>query len=53
VFLDSIPPILRILFPLLSGDDKSISRFGLTRVEGFSDPDDYLAIESGLSPVCM
>ena len=43
------PPSYRILFPLLGGEDKNLSRFGVQRIEGFSDPDDYLAIESGSS----
>ena len=43
------PSSYRILFPLLGGEDKNVSRFGIQRIEGFSDPDDYLAIESGSS----
>ena len=37
----------RILFPYLSGGDENISRFGHSKAEGYSDPDDYVSIESG------
>ncbi len=37
----------RILFPFMSGGDSNISNIGLCRVEGRTDPDDYLDIESG------
>ena len=37
----------RILFPLLSGKDQNVSQMGLTKLEGYSDPDDYVDIESG------
>ena len=39
--------LYRILFPMLSGGDQNISQTGLMRTEGFSDPDDYVDIESG------
>ena len=39
--------VSRILFPMLSGGDKDVSQTGLMKVEGFSDPDDYVNIESG------
>ena len=32
---------------MLSGGDHNISRTGFMKVEGFSDPDDYVDIESG------
>lgn len=34
---------------MLSGGDQNVSKTGLMKVEGFSDPDDYVAIESGLT----
>ena len=40
--------VLRILFPLLCGEDHNVSQTGLMKVEGFSDPDDYVEIESGV-----
>lgn len=39
--------VFRILFPMLSGGDQNVSKTGLMKVEGFSDPDDYVDIESG------
>ena len=35
---------------MLSGGDQNVSQTGLMKVEGFSDPDDYVDIESGLVP---
>ena len=32
---------------MLSGGDENVSQTGLMKVEGFSDPDDYVNIESG------
>ena len=32
---------------MLSGGDQNVSRAGFTKVDGFSDPDDYVDIESG------
>lgn len=32
---------------MLSGGDQNVSKTGLMKVEGFSDPDDYVDIESG------
>lgn len=32
---------------MLSGGDQNVSQTGLMKVEGFSDPDDYVDIESG------
>ena len=42
--------VFRILFPMLSGGDQNVSQTGLMKVDGFSDPDDYVDIESGLVP---
>ena len=36
---------------MLSGGDQNVSRSGFTKVEGFSDPDDYVDIESGTIPL--
>ncbi len=41
--------LCRILFPFMSGGDSNISNIGLCRVEGRTDPDDYLDIESGVT----
>ena len=32
---------------MLSGGDQNVSSTGFTKVEGFTDPDDYVDIESG------
>lgn len=32
---------------MLSGGDQNVSKTGLMKVDGFSDPDDYVDIESG------
>jgi amyotrophic lateral sclerosis 2 protein len=45
--IQRIHGIVRILFPMLSGGDKNVSQTGLMKVEGYSDPDDYVDIESG------
>ena len=42
---------------MLSGGDQNVSSAGFTKVEGFTDPDDYVDIESGswhhLTSVCV
>ena len=42
----------RILFPFWSGQDVNVSQFGFAKLEGFSDPDDYLSIETGTQKLC-
>lgn len=37
----------RILFPYMSGGDEHISSMGHARLDGFSDSEDYVSIESG------
>ena len=34
---------------MLSGGDQNVSSAGFTKVEGFTDPDDYVDIESGMA----
>ena len=43
----------RILFPYMSGGDEHISSMGHTRLDGFSDSEDYVSIESGEIMDCV
>lgn len=37
---------------MLAGRDQNISKTGFTKLEGYSDPDDYVDIESGEETYC-